>query len=96
MRKVEQPIIIVTFQAAAKITGIKKVLVVDNDIFSNFIAEDVSQVVMEIAKDFSHILAPSSNHGKNYLPRVAALMDSSPLTDVLGVVNESTFQRVGF
>lgn len=78
---------------AAKVKNVSKVLVVDHDAFANSLAEDVSKVVQEIAPKYSHILAPSSNSTKNFIPRAAALLDASPLTDVVSVVDDSTFKR---
>jgi len=84
---------------ASRVTGVKKVLVLDADFLSTKpSAEDISKALVHIvtsksAGAFTHLLAPSSNHGKNYLPRAAALMDCSPLTDVLSVVDQNTFTR---
>lgn len=78
---------------AAGVSGVTKVLVVENEALVNSLAEDVSAVVTQVAKKYTHILAPSTNNGKNYLPRAAALLDSSPLSDILAVVDESTFKR---
>jgi electron transfer flavoprotein alpha subunit len=80
-------------EKASKISGVAKVLHVDNAKLENPVAEDLSTVVMNLSKDFTHIVSPSSNVGKNFMPRVAALCDSSPLTDVSEVVDESTFKR---
>ena len=78
---------------ASSIKGISKVLLIDNEIFSNKIAENISKTLLQLANNYTHILAPSSNHGKNYLPRTAALLDSSPLTDVTSIIDNETFQR---
>lgn len=78
---------------AAGVSGVTKVLVVENEALANSLAEDVSAVVTQVAKKYTHILAPSTNNGKNYLPRAAALLDSSPLSDILAVVDENTFKR---
>ncbi len=78
---------------ASKVKNVSKVLVVDNDAFANGLAEDISKVVQEVAPKYSHILAPSSNSTKNFIPRAAALLNSSPLTDIISVVDESTFKR---
>ena len=78
---------------AADVTNVTKVLVLENDALVNNLAEDVSAVVTQVAKKYTHILAASTNNGKNYLPRAAALLDSSPLSDILAVVDENTFKR---
>jgi len=80
-------------ESAAKIEGVTKVLAVDDESLKQPVAENVSPVVQELSDNYSHILAPSSNHGKNFMPRVAALCDSAPLSDVISVVDEMTFQR---
>ncbi len=82
--------------AAAKVAnvkGVSKVLVADNAALANKVAEAHSAALVGVAKNFTHVLAPASNHGKNFIPRAAALLDSSPLTDVVSVVDENTFQR---
>ena len=81
--------------AAAGVTGVNRVLKLDNDSLDHSLAEDSAAAVHAVlsGNSYSHVLAPSSNHGKNYMPRVAALMDSAPLTDMTSVVSEDTFQR---
>lgn len=76
---------------ASTIKGVSTVCTVDHP--TPVSAEAMSDIVKEVAKDYSHILAPSTNVGKNFIPRVAALMDCAPLTDILSVVNHETFTR---
>ena len=58
------------------------------------IAEDISSCLMDIGmSNYTHVMAPSTNVGKNYLPRLAALNDSAPLSDVIEVINDTTFKR---
>ncbi len=78
---------------ASTIKGVSKVLVLDNDVFANLIAENQASAVTQVAKNYSHILAPSTGNGKNYIPRAAALLNSSPLSDILSVVDQDTFKR---
>ena len=81
--------------AAAGVVGVGKVLSLDNDALDHSLAEDSAAAVQAVLSggSYSHVLAPSSNHGKNFMPRVAALMDCAPLTDITAVVSEDTFQR---
>jgi len=79
--------------AAAKIAGVSKVLVADNAAYGHQLAENVSLLVAEIGKGYTHILAASTSNGKNTLPRVAALLDVAQISDITAVVSADTFQR---
>lgn len=78
---------------AATVKGVSKVLTLDDEVFATRIAENQSSAVTQLAKKYTHILAPSTANGKNYLPRTAALLNSAPLSDVLAVIDENTFKR---
>jgi electron transfer flavoprotein alpha subunit len=78
---------------AAKVNNVKKVLTVDHAVFENVLAEDIAPVLKDLAQNYTHVIAPSSNASKNYIPRVAALVDSAPVTDILSVIDEATFTR---
>jgi len=80
-------------EAAAKIEGVDKVLQADNAVYNHLLAENIAELIAEIGKDYSHILAPTTTSGKNYLPRAAALLDVAQISDISGVVSEDTFQR---
>lgn len=80
-------------QAAAKIEGVAKVLVADDAAFGHQLAENVSVLVAEVGKAYSHILAAATTTGKNFLPRTAALLDSQMLSEISGVVSADTFKR---
>src|SRR3989442_673491 len=62
-------------KAAAQIAGVAKVLHADGPQLRDFLAENVAAVVVSVAKNYSHLLAPSTSNGKNVMPRVAALLD---------------------
>lgn len=79
--------------AAAAVAGVAKVLVADNVVYANQLAENVSLLVAEIAKDYTHVLAASTTSGKNVLPRVAALLDVAQISDITDVENADTFKR---
>jgi electron transfer flavoprotein alpha subunit len=80
-------------EAAAKIDGVAKVLVADNAAYANQLAENVSLLVAELGKGYSHILAPATTTGKNFLPRVAALLDVNQISEISKVVSADTFER---
>ena len=79
--------------AAAKIAGAKKVLLVDDAAYAHQVAENMASLVAKIGAAYSHILAPATTSGKNMLPRVGALLDVQPLSDVSGIVSADTFVR---
>lgn len=80
-------------QEAAKVAGVSKVLVADNAAYANQLAENVSLLVKALATDYSHIVAPATTTGKNFLPRVAALLDVSMVSDITAVIDANTFER---
>lgn len=79
--------------AAAKIAGVSKILLADNAIYSHQLAENMSLLVIGLAENYSHILAPATTTGKNFMPRVAALLDVAQVSDIIAVENENTFKR---
>ena len=80
-------------QQAAKVAGVSKVLVADAPHFADGLAENVAAQVVALAKNYSHVLAPASSYGKNILPRVAALLDSAQVSDIISVESADTFTR---
>lgn len=78
---------------AASISNVTKVVSVTSDALEHSLAEDMSSLLVQVAKNYTHVLAPSTNNGKNFIPRAAAVMDCSPLSDVIAVVDENTFKR---
>ncbi|MDN3576307.1 FAD-binding protein [Chitinimonas viridis] len=80
-------------QAAAQIAGVAKVLLADATHLGHQLAENVTPVVVELARGYSHVLAPATTHGKNLLPRVAALLDVAQISDVIAVESADTFVR---
>ncbi|WP_179992660.1 MULTISPECIES: FAD-binding protein [unclassified Acinetobacter] len=78
---------------AAKVAGISKVLLADDAAYANQLAENVAKLVAELGKGYSHILAASTTTGKNILPRAAALLDVSMITDIIAVDSANTFKR---
>jgi len=80
-------------EAAAKIAGVAKVLVADNAAYANQLAENVGDLVAEIGKGYSHILIPATTTGKNFAPRVAALLDAEQISEIISVESADTFKR---
>ncbi len=79
--------------AAAKLDGVAKVLCADDVAYGNGLAEPIADLIVSLAGDYEHILAPATTSGKNILPRVAALLDVMVLSDVTGIVSADTFER---
>ncbi len=80
-------------EAAAKIAKVAKVLHVDSDAYANALAENVAALLVELAGDYTHMLAPTTASGKNIMPRVAALLDVAQISDISAIESEDTFVR---
>ncbi len=80
-------------EAAAKIAGVSKVLVADNAAYGHQLAENVAELVAELGKDYGHILAAATTTGKNFMPRVAALLDVAQISEIISVESADTFKR---
>ena len=78
---------------AQSIDGISNILKCDNEIYSNFIAEDLSALITSNKGEFTHILAPSTTFGKNLMPRVSAKLDTQQISDIIAVESDDTFKR---
>ncbi|HEV3176667.1 MAG TPA: FAD-binding protein [Stellaceae bacterium] len=80
-------------EAAAKIKGVAKVLIVDDPVLAHPLAEDLAPLIVKLAEGYSHVLAPTTTAGKNVMPRAAALLDVAQISDIVGVVSADTFVR---
>ena len=80
-------------QAAAKIAGVEKVRVADSAHYAHALAESLAGLVVAVADGYSHILAPATTTGKNFMPRVAALLDVAQISDIIQVDSPDTFVR---
>lgn len=78
---------------AAKIDGVAKVLCAEDTIYGKRLAEPVADLIVSLAGDYEHIVAPATTDAKNVMPRVAALLDVMVMSDVTAVVDGSTFER---
>ncbi|HEX2653419.1 MAG TPA: FAD-binding protein [Xanthobacteraceae bacterium] len=80
-------------EAASKLDGVAKVLLVDAAIYEHGLAESLAALVVSLAGSYDAIVAPSTSGGKNVMPRVAALLDVMQISDVIKVVAADTFER---
>ena len=80
-------------QAAAQLAGVAKVRVADAPHYAGQIAENEAALVVANAAGYTHILAPATSHGKNVLPRVAALLDVAQISEIVAVESPDTFVR---
>lgn len=80
-------------QAAAKVSGVSKVLVADNAVYEHQLPENIADLVIELSGDYSHIFAAATTTGKNFMPRVAALLDVAQISDIIKVESDDTFVR---
>ncbi|WP_281686462.1 electron transfer flavoprotein subunit alpha/FixB family protein [Pseudomonas citronellolis] len=80
-------------EAAAKVAGVSRVLVADDAAYAHQLPENIAPLVVSIAQNFTHLLAPATTNGKNYLPRVAALLDVDQISEIIEVVSADTFKR---
>ncbi|MEJ8674019.1 electron transfer flavoprotein subunit alpha/FixB family protein [Chromobacterium amazonense] len=79
--------------AAKNLAGVSKVLLADAAQYAHGLAENLSSLVVGLAKAYSHVLAPASSFGKNLLPRVAALLDVAQISEITAIESDDTFVR---
>ncbi len=80
-------------KSASEIPNVKKVIHVDNEIYENFIAENYTSAIVKHADKYSHIVCSANTFGKNLMPRIAALLDTSQVSDIIKVISADTFLR---
>lgn len=82
-------------EEVSKVTGVSKVLLADNEAFKGFLPESITPLVLATQQqfNFTHIFAGASAFGKGLLPRVAAKLDVSPISDIIGIKDAETFVR---
>jgi electron transfer flavoprotein alpha subunit len=78
---------------AAKITGVSAVKIADDAVYEHQLAEPLTTLLVGLAGDYSHVLAPATTFGKNMMPRVSALLDVAQISDISAVVSADTFVR---
>jgi len=80
-------------ETLTQVAGVMQVHYCNHPCFAQPLAEDLTALLISMAQDYSHILAPATTFGKNCLPRLAALLDVAPISDVIAIVDEKTFER---
>ena len=80
-------------KSISQIPNVKKVIHVDNEIYENFLAENFTSVIVKQAGNYSHVVCSANTFGKNLMPRVAALLDTSQVSDIIKVISADTFLR---
>ena len=77
----------------AQVAGVAKVLLAQSPAFAHNLAENLTPLIVELARKYSHILAPATSFGKNLMPRVAALLDVQQVSDIIAIEDGQTFRR---
>ena len=80
-------------KSISQVPSVKKVIQVDNEIYENYIAENFTSTIIKQADKYSHIVCSANTFGKNLMPRVAALLDTSQVSDIIKVISSDTFLR---
>lgn len=82
-------------KSAATVSGVSTVLMAKNAAYDKMVAENMTNLILTVQKanSYTHILAPSSNATKNFMPRVGAMLDIAPLSDITAILDNDTFER---
>ena len=80
-------------KSISEIPTVKKVIAVDNEIYENYLAENFTPVIIKHSENYSHIVCSANTFGKNLMPRIAALLDTSQVSDIIKVISADTFLR---
>ena len=80
-------------ESASQIPGVGKVLLANKECYKNALAENMGNLIVELADGYSHIISPATTNGKNFMPRVAAKLDVSQVSDISAVISEDTYER---
>ncbi len=83
----------VVAEAAAQIPGVRRVLLAEDPAYEHGLAENLAPLLVKLAENYSHLIAPATTAGKNLMPRVAALLDVMQISDISAVVSPDTFVR---
>ena len=80
-------------ETISSIEGVASVLVADNAAYAHQLAESITDLVMSLTDGYSHIVASATTTGKNFMPRVAALLDVAQISEIIDVIDADTFKR---
>ena len=80
-------------KSVSQVPNVKKVIHIDNEIYENFLAETFTSLIVKHAENYSNIVCSANTFGKNLMPRVAALLDTSQVSDIIKVISADTFLR---
>ena len=80
-------------KSVSEVPNVKKVIHINDTIYENYLAENYTSAIINLSKDYSHIMCSANTFGKNLMPRVAALLDVSQVSDITKVINSDTFLR---
>ena len=80
-------------EAAAKLSGVEKVLVADADVYEKMLAEEMEALILSLSSGYDAFLAPATTDGKNFMPRVAAKLDVPQISEILAVESPEVFRR---
>ena len=80
-------------KSISQVPNVKKVIHVNNSIYENYLAENYTSVAVKLSTNYSHIVCSANTFGKNLMPRIAALLDVSQVSDITKVISEDTFLR---
>jgi electron transfer flavoprotein alpha subunit len=79
--------------AAKKMAGFVEIIVADHEVYAHLLAENVSELVADIAKTYDYVMCSASTFGKDLMPRVAALLDVEQLSDITKIIDKTSFVR---
>ena len=80
-------------KSISEIPNVKKVIHINNPLYENYLAENYTSAIIKLTEDYSHIICSANTFGKNLMPRIAALLDVSQVSDITKVVSEDTYIR---
>ena len=80
-------------KSVSEVPNVKKVIHINDTIYENYLAENYTSAIINLSKDYSHVMCSANTFGKNLMPRVAALLDVSQVSDITKVISADTFLR---